>query len=339
MATIRPRDSGFWQAIVRRRGRPQESKTFAKKSDAEAWARKIESEIDRGVYQSAADAERMTLGEMITRFEVEYAPHHYRLRSDEKEAWRYQCQRLREALGDYSLASIDQRRVAAYRDGRLTGTADRPAVSASTVRKELYLLSRIMGFAERECGITLPRGNPVAKIRKPADGKARERRLTDEEWQRLVGECKASRSPYLWPAVQMAVETAMRQGELLGLRWEHVNLDRKIAMLAETKNGDARAVPLSSAAMAVLRTLPRSITGQVLPAERLTIYHAFKAAMLRAGISDFTFHDLRHESLSRLAERGDFSVLEMAAISGHKTLAMLKRYTHLQAEKLAAKLG
>ncbi len=339
MATIRPRESGFWQAIVRRRGRPQESKTFAARRDAEAWARKIESEIDRGVYQSAADAERMTLGEMITRFEAEYAPHHYRLRSDEKEAWRFQCQRLREALGDYSLASIDQRRVAQYRDERLAGTADRPAVSASTVRKELYLLSKILGFAEREAGITLPRGNPVAKIRKPADGKARERRLTADEWRRLMDECKTSRSPYLLPAVQLAVETAMRQGELLGLKWGQVDLDRRIALLGDTKNGEARAVPLSSAALAVLRALPRSIHGQVLPAERLTIYHAFRAAVLRAGISDFTFHDVRHESLSRLAERGDFSVLEMAAISGHKTLSMLKRYTHLQAEKLAAKLG
>lgn len=339
MATIRPRESGFWQAIVRRRGRPQESKTFAARRDAEAWARKIESEIDRGTYQSAADAERMTLGEMIARFEVEYAPHHYRLRSDEKEAWRYQCQRLREALGAYALASIDQRRVAAYRDARLAGSADRPAVSASTVRKELYLLSKILGFAEREAGITLPRGNPVAKIRKPADGKARERRLTADEWQRLAAECTASRSPYLWPALQLAVETAMRQGELLGLRWEQVDLNRKIAILTDTKNGEARAVPLSSVALAVLRALPRSITGHVLPAGRLTLYHALRAAAKRAEVDDFTFHDIRHESLSRLAERGDFSVLEMAAISGHKTLKMLQRYTHLRAEDLAKKLG
>jgi integrase len=96
---------------------------------------------------------------------------------------------------------------------------------------------------------------------------------------------------------------------------------------------------LSPAALELLDKLPRSTTGKVLPVERLTLYHAFSYACDRAKIRNFTFHDLRHEALSRLAERGDFSVLELAAVSGHKTLQMLKRYTHLQAERLADKLA
>ena len=131
----------------------------------------------------------------------------------------------------------------------------------------------------------------------------------------------------------------MRQGELLGLRWGNVDLKNRVALLPLTKNGDSRAVPLSSEAVAVLVALPRPIDDVVFPAERLTLYHAFTAACKRAGLTDFTWHDLRHEALSRLAERGDFSVLELAAVSGHKTLQMLKKYTHLQASKLAEKMG
>lgn len=341
MAQIEQRESGGWQARVRRRGYPATSKTFRTKAEADAWARSVETEMDKGAFISVSDAERTTFKDLLKRFREEFAPKHYRKRDDEKEAWRFQCDRLEEFFGDYALIAIDQKLVARFRDQRLNPPAgsNRKPVSESTVRKEVFMLSKILGFAQTECGITLPRGNPVEKIRKPTDGKARDRRLSTEEWLRLETQLKRSRSPFLWPAVQLAVETAMRQGELLGLTWEHFDQKRNLAFLPETKNGEARAVPLSSKALDVLKALPRAIKGPVLPVERLTLYHAFIAAAKRAGLEDYTFHDLRHEALSRLAERGDFSVLELAAVSGHKTLQMLKRYTHLQAENLAKKLG
>ena len=338
MATFRKRESGYWQAIIRCKGWPKESKTFRTKTEAEDWARNVETDIKRGAYQSSSDAERTTLSELITRFEKEFAPLHYRTREDQKEAWRFQCERLREALGDYSLTAIDQKLVAKYRDGRLAGSA-RKAVGESTVRKELYMLSKVLGFAETECGISLPRGNPVDKIRKPSEGSGRDRRLSDTEFKSLETECRKSRNRNLLPAFRLAVATAMRQGELLGLEWANVDLKNRVALLELTKNGEARAVPLSSEAVTVLAALPRSISGVVFPVERLTLYHAFIAACKRAGLEDYTWHDLRHEALSRLAERGDFSVLELAAVSGHKTLQMLKRYTHMQATKLAEKMG
>jgi integrase len=105
------------------------------------------------------------------------------------------------------------------------------------------------------------------------------------------------------------------------------------------KTGEPRAVPLSSAALAALEELPTAIAGPLIPLGRMTLYKAFERACQRAGIQGYCWHLLRHEALSRLAERGDFSVLELAAVSGHKTLQMLKRYTHLQAENLAKKLG
>ncbi len=339
MATFKQRDSGWCQAVIRRRGYPQQSKTFAMRRDAEVWARAVETEMDRGTFTSSSHAERTTLGELVDRFVTEFAPHHYRKRGDDKEAWRFQCARLKDILGMCSLAALDQKIVARYRDDRLAGKSGRSPVGDSTVRKEIFMLSKVLGFAETECGINLPRGNPVDKIRKPAESKSRDRRLAGDEWKKLEAECQRSRNRYLWPALQLSVETAMRQGELLSLRWENFDKKRRLVFLPETKNGEARSVPLSKKAIEVIDNLPRNLSGIVFPVERMTLYHVFAAATKRAKLRDYTWHDLRHEALSRLAERGDLSVLEMAAVSGHKTLQMLKRYTHLQAENLAIKLG
>lgn len=339
MAAFEQRESGYWQAKIRRRGWPAKSKTFRTKNEAETWARQVESEMDRGVFVSASDAERTTLDELIDRFVTEFAPHHYRKREDEKEAWRFQCARLKDVLGAYSLAALDQKLVATYRDDRIAGKGERKPVSESSVRKELFMLSKVLGFAETECGINLPRGNPVDKIRKPSETRSRDRRLTGDEWKQLEVQCQRSRNRHLWPALQLSVETAMRQGELLAMRWENFDKKRCLAFLPETKNGEARSVPLSKKAVEVIDALSRDLSGVVFPVERMTLYHAFAAAAKRANIENYTWHDLRHEALSRLAERGDLSVLEMAAVSGHKTLQMLKRYTHLQAETLAKKLG
>lgn len=331
-----------WQAIVRRRGYPQQSKAFPTKAEAETWASLVEADMRRGLYISGSKAEHTTLADLLQSFKTEFAPKHYRVRVDEKEAWRFQLSRLNEALGAYSLAAIDQELVAKYRDDRLEGTMGRKPVNESTVRKELYMLSKVLGFAQTEKGITLPRGNPVEKIRKPSEGKGRARRLDDTEWAAFEHECKKSRDVWLWPAVQLAVETAMRQGELLSLTWRQIDLKNRLALLDDPdkiKNEESRAVPLSPIALDVLKALPSSTSGLVLPVERMTLYHAFGYARDRAKIVDFTFHDLRHEALSRLAERGDFSVLELAEVSGHKTLQMLKRYTHIRATRLADKLA
>lgn len=325
--------------------RPAQSKTFRTKTEAAEWARAVESEIDRGVYQSASDAERTTFADLLKRFRAEFAPHHYRQREDAKEAWRFQCARLEDFFGAYALAAIDAKLVAKYRDDRMRppGGSPRKAVGESTVRKEIFMLSKVLGFAQTECGIMLPRGNPVEKIRVPSDGKARDRRLTADEWLSLEREIAKSRSPYLKPAFGLAVETAMRQAELLSLTPKMIDKKRRLALLldpAKIKTEEPRAVPLSTKAIEIIDALPRPLAGgRLLPVERMTLYHAFVAACKRAGVTNYTWHDLRHEALSRLAERGDFSVLELAAISGHKTLQMLKRYTHLQAENLARKLG
>lgn len=340
MATIRKKGNLQWHVQIRRKGFPTTTKTFETEDAANKWARDIESKMDKGIYFDRTEAERTTLGDLIDKFLKEHAPHEYKQREDGKEAYKFQCAHLKKRLGKYCLAAIDQRVVAQYRDDRLADKWRGKSITGSTVKKELNMLSRLFGYAEIEEGIDLPRGNPVRKVRMPKDGTGRDRRLTEEEWKRLEAECRASRNRSLWPCVQLAIALGARQGELLNLDWKDVNKQRCVALLRETKNGDDRAVPLTSQALVVLNSLPVPINGgKLFNLKRMALYHAFIAAVNRAKISDYTFHDLRHEALSRLSERFDLSMLEIASISGHKTLKMLQRYTHLHAEKLAKKLG
>jgi integrase len=237
-------------------------------------------------------------------------------------------------LGRLSPAALTATRVAAYRDARLTD-----GLSGDSVRKELALLSKLLKTAMREWGIALP-ANPVAVVSKPPPAKARDRRLEGDEEARLLASLDQCRNRYMRPLAEFAIETAMRQGEILKLRWRDVDLKRRVAMLYDTKNGENRAVPLTSRAVQILQGLPRQVRDErVFPVSQSLVVQAWGHAVKRAGIENLRFHDLRHEALSRLAERGDLSVLELAAVSGHKTLQMLKRYTHLRAEDLARKLG
>lgn len=333
MAHIEKRGDLQWRVLIRIKGFKPISKTFRSKRQAEAWANDVESKMSRGFYIDASESQKTTVATIIDRFTKEFAPHHYRPREDRSEAWRFQCAKLKEELGRYYLSALDQKVVAKYRDDRLNH------VSEATVRKELYMLSKIWGFAEMEAGIELPRGNPVMKIRKPPEGQPRDRRLTKDEWDRLELQCRRSRNLLLWPAAEFAVETAMRQGEILALRWSDVSLEHNVALLRKTKNGDSRMVPLTNRAKEILNSLPGRKHGRVMPLERMTLYHAFAAAVKRAYIKDFTFHDLRHEGISRLAEQTDLNMIELSQVSGHKTLQMLKRYSHLDVQELAKKLN
>jgi integrase len=176
-------------------------------------------------------------------------------------------------------------------------------------------------------------------VRRPPQGRPRNRRLQGDEEQRLLGACRDARNTWLVHFVALAIETGMRRSELLGLLWPNVDLERRIAFLPVTKNGESRGVPLSSRAVAILRGLPASSNGRVF-GELTTdvLKQSFKRAVRRAGIAGLRLHDLRHEATSRFFEKG-LNVMEIASVTGHKTLQMLKRYTHLSVTDLATRLG
>ena len=220
------------------------------------------------------------------------------------------------------------------------GPLKNQALTDESKRKYAALLSNLFEIARKRWRLQI--NNPIRDIELPPPCKSRKRRLEGDEEVRLFEALKASRNRSMVPLVHLAIETAMRQGELLKLCWEDLRLaeDHGTAILLDTKNGEDRIAPLSATAVKVINGLPRPLKGgRIFPITKNSIRTAWNYACKRACIEDFRFHDLRHEALSRLAERGDFSVLELAAVSGHKTLQMLKRYTHLQAENLAKKLG
>jgi integrase len=190
----------------------------------------------------------------------------------------------------------------------------------------------VFEVARKEWGIYVH--NPVRDIKLPPGGRPRDRRLQPGEETRLFTACREARNRWLLPMVQLALDTAMRQGELRRLRWEHIDLHRRTAHLPDTKNGEARTVPLSSTAVAVLRALPRALHCDVFPGVTTeAVERSYMRAIRRAGI-----HDLRHEATTRLFEKG-LNIMEVASITGHKDLRMLRRYTHLKAEDLARKLS
>ena len=327
MASIRYRQNR-WQARVRRKGYPDETRSFSTRQDAEKWARSIETDIDNGQFVNVSEAHRTTLGDLLARYLIEVTP---LMKGATEDTIRLKAI-MRKPIARWSMVNLSAGRVAAYRDERLR------EVSAGTVIRELACISAIVNHARREWGINVP--NPVQMVRKPQSPQARSRVLTDEEAAKLLAalEPTGRRSHWTKPAVQLALATAMRRGELLSLRWEHVDLQARTAFLADTKNGDSRTVPLSTSALQILTALPRHISGLVIPVKYFTLDAAFKRACTRAAMNDVRFHDLRRTAITRMAERLP-NVIELAAVSGHKSLMVLKRYYRPSAKNLALKLG
>lgn len=328
MASIRKRD-GRWRVQVRKRGFKPQFGSFEQKADAVAWARQLESEMDRGVFVSRHQADRTTLGELFDRYEREITPGKASARRE-----RQRLKQLRMAFGYRFVGQLRPQEIAAYRDKRLA-----QGLAGATVVKEIATLAHVIDTGRREWGINLPE-NPVKLVKRPRIAPGRDRRLQPGEEAALLAACESSRSAALPVLVRLAIETAMRLGELLALDWKHVDLDRRVAFLPHTKNGHTRSVPLSPAAVALLRAWPRSVSGRVFPqwSRPDSVENVWRRAVARAGLNNLRFHDLRHEATSRLFEKG-LNPMQVAAITGHRTLQMLKRYTHLRAEDLAERLA
>lgn len=230
------------------------------------------------------------------------------------------------------MAALSPHSVAQYRDDRLL------TCGPGTVLRDLAMLSAVINHSRKEWGINI--ANPIALIRKPAAPQGRNRILSIAEEEQLLEALAPSgrRNPFIKPLVQVALETAMRRAELLGLTWQHIDCGRRIAYLPITKNGTPRTVPISSKAVEILASIPRSIDGRVFPVNIAAMEAAFLRGVRRAGLQGLHFHDLRHTATTRIAKKIP-NVIELSAITGHSNLAMLKRYYHITAEELAHKLG
>lgn len=328
MASIRNRN-GKWQARITRKGEKSIAKTFLAKQDAEKWARQIEIEIDKGFYTSQVLADKVLFKELIERYIREVTP---KTKSAKEDTFRLKAI-ARNPIGNLKMTAITPINVAKYRDERLK------LVSTGTVIRELSYFSSIINHARREWGINIT--NPIPLVKKPNSPQGRNRILSEEELEALFKALSPkikSSNHWVLPLTKFALETAMRRGEILNLIWNQIDFKRKIAFIPQTKNGESRSVPLSSTAIEILRQLPRDISGQVFPVNKTTLSAAIERARAKAKLEDFHFHDLRHMAITKLANKLP-NLIELSAVSGHKNLAMLKRYYHPNPEELAQKIG
>jgi integrase len=311
MASILKRNDR-WFVRVRKHGQPSQSKTFTVKQDAQRWTVMIERQIDQGLVGCVDKS--VTLGDLLKRYLKEVIPHK---NSRDKETWRVKAL-LKRSVSGVGLNNLTSTIISNYKTLRLVD-------GARTTRYDLALIRHCLEFARLEWGYYLPI-NPVDLVSKPRLNKPRDRRVGKDDINALMHALKQTKVTYLKPLILFAIETGLRQGELIKLKWNDVDLDSRLLKVKDTKNGEDRVVPLSNKSLSILQSLPR-LGATVFNASHSSLQNAWKRLIKRSGLNDLHFHDLRHEAISRFIEQG-LTIPEAASISGHRTQSMLLRYAH-----------
>jgi integrase len=329
MATITERlakdGTKRYRAEVRLKNFKNQTATFKRKTDATKWIQNTESAIREGRHFKTNEAKKHTFSDMVDRYLItELTKYNAKEQAERKSKLQW----WKDSLGVYCLADITPPLIVECRDS-LAETR-----SPATVVRYLAALSIVFTVAVNEWEWV--QENPAKKVKKPTEPDGRVRFLEDDERERLLIACKESSSDWLYMCVILAMSTGMRKAELMGLKWQDVNLKDGFLILHKTKNGTRRRVPLSGLGLALLlehNKIRRLDTPLLFPSERnpqqsIDLRSAFQYAMVRADVKEFHWHDLRHCTASYLAMNGA-SLAEIAEVLGHKTLSMVKRYAHL----------
>ena len=313
---------------IKRKGFRIIFKTFIQKSDAIKWARAMERKLDQGDFSDYSEATKVTLGDLFKRF-IREGKH---LSRKDERAYRFRANTLgQDTIADTNLLRLSPKHIAEFKERRSR------VVSSTTINKDLSFISVVIDTAMQDWGIYLPL-NPCRLLKREKEPNPRDRVLNDTEYSRLLEACSKSNNKYLKPMILFAMETAIRKGELLQLRYVNINFDKRTLLIPFTKIGKPRTIPLSQKAIDILRSMPRRLDGKVFPLTVDSLRSSFKIAKQKARIEGFRFHDIRRMSCSSLFEKG-FSVPEVQVFSGHRTSAiLLSTYTKLDAEKIATKL-
>ncbi|MHB2207565.1 tyrosine-type recombinase/integrase [Methylobacterium sp. CM6257] len=328
MATIRKRNSKF-QVQVRLKGSPSLTRTFATKTEAVRWARDVEGgKINRNNASTAEQTRKVTFGDLLERYYKDILSHRYWYRTEYSILRRFS----KSFIYNIDISELSEAEVARYRDDRLK------IVKPATVVRELSIGSHCITVAQSEWGIRLP-VNVFKMVRKPKIRNGRERRITDEEWNNLVQADLSRGRRSLIHIVEFAVETAMRKGELLRAKWVDVDFRQSTLHIPMTKNDYPRTIPLTPRAVEILKSIPKDGSRPEIFGVKYGTLSCWWTELLQAArVQDCRWHDLRHEGISRHFERG-LSIPEVALISGHRDYQMLRRYTHIKPENVAAKLA
>ncbi|WP_423396075.1 site-specific integrase [Burkholderia sp. LMG 21824] len=347
MATYTTRN-GNTRAYVRKLGQSLTA-TFDTRIEAESWAESIEARIIAGEVIRRDDfGENPPVTALLDRYIKEVSPGKGSYRFEKLTACRMmEYDTFKKRVLNFMPADLR-----AYRDMRLNGDPkyDGRKICGSSCIRELSFLSSVFTHAIKEWGVPLKQ-NPVSLITLPKKNPARTRRVTDDDIAQLAAVLdgydgtttpKTSKQWVMWGFL-FAIETAMRRGEFCNVTWGSVHLDKRYIHLAKTKNGDAREVPLSKRALALLMLLPKGTADQKmfkLTDNRYTTL--FCAAKKKCGLGDLHGHDSRREAATRVAKKlkktvgdGDVALLKLSAFTGHKSLAMLKIYFNMTGTEMA----
>jgi integrase len=347
MATIRKYEGKRgtkYTAQIRFKGHT-EHKSFTRKSDAAAWAKRRETELREAPHLPSPSKD--TVADVLNRYERDILPTAGKsIRQDRPRylAW------WRRHYGTLPIAALGTREIAEARDRLLRTPKERGTgtLSAATVGQYLLTISHVLSVARGEWHLI--DDNPALAVRKPKLNNERTRALSDDELRRLMDACRDSESSYLMEAVTLALTTGARQQEVMGLTWQDLDFAAKTVTFRQTKTKEVRTVALADVAAGLLH--PRRGVGLVFPAPPdpkrpdrppvpVDLRSAWETALRRAGVEDFRWHDLRHSAASILAS-GGASLLEVGAVLGHKTASSTKRYSHMTKERVAqasARLG
>ena len=321
MASYRKVKGGY-QTVVRIKGYRQVTKVFRRKTDAKKWADGVEDDMKRGQY--LPEAGRMTLTDLIERYIKDVLPSH---KDGDKTA--RQLGWWEQHLGGLKLEQIHSPRIIDLREELLNGvTRLGKQRSPATVNRYLAALSACLSYAVNE--LQWLSENPVKRVKKKTESKGRDRFLDDSELERLTGACRDSDNPILYVLFMVALSSGARQSEIMRLCWGDVNLQAGSAVIQESKNSERRSIPIKGVALDALReyaiSQSRGGADRVFPGPFPR--KAWNRALEVAGVENFHWHDIRHTTASYLAMSG-CTLLEIAEILGHKTLAMVQRYAHL----------
>ena len=346
MAAIESRhqDDGSlsYRVKVRLKGHPVATGTFQRLTDAKRWAQSTEAAIREGRYFKTAEAKRHTLGDLVDRYIKEVIPTKPKNASNIKQHLDW----WETKLGSYALSDVTPALIVKYRNDLLaTKTRRGTKMANGTVVRYMASLSHAFSLAVKDWQWI--DDSPLRKVTKPKEPRGRERFLSDAERNALLQACQASTSRFLYTVVVLALSTGMRRGEIMTLRWPQIDLVNGRILLFETKNDTSRAVPLAGRALTMMNGLakvrridtdlvfPGEVTQQAVPKagakaeiKPVDLTKPWTTALTKAKITNFRFHDLRHSAASYLAMNGA-TTIEIAAILGHKTLQMVKRYSHL----------
>jgi integrase len=344
MATIREKGPYQWQVQIRRKGWPFQNATFRTKRDAEAWARKTESDMDRAQFVDQSEARETTLRDLIEIYLRDVTDHRPSECSRISETCRLKRFLKKErALCSYAIFNLRPEHFEDYRDRRLAQRKKNgKTIAAGTVKRELTTLKRVIDYRRRRLGLLV---NPVnaEDVKRPAVNDERDVRLSTEERERLLQACEDARNPLLRAFVELGFETGARRGNLLRLAWDDVNLERRTALLRGIKNSRSpdkiinHAIGLTPRAVEILKALPRR-DRRVFPMTDNAFRLAFNRARTRAGVEHFHFHDTRHERISSLFE-ANWSMIQVMAQTGHRDPKSVKRYANLTGGYLADELA